>query len=306
MGGGGNTSRFVGPWTEKEQEKITKSFEKEREILGKDVDHLLNNLLSYYNNRDRDGISEKLGELSKLLGKNIEIDSILFGGSVAKHTDVDGLSDVDALVILGDGEEECTPKELLNNFLKILRTKLPRANIDEIKKGTLAITINYSDGTEIQLLPAFRSGSKISISNSDGKTWNETKPKVFQRELTKANAAMNGCLVPTIKLLKSINSKLPEQKKLTGYHIEALSIDAVKGYGGPKTPRNLLLHILKESSSRVKNPMQDKTGQERALDSYLGKSDSIKRLTISQTLLSIKRRLESAQDLSQWRAIFED
>ena len=57
------------------------------------------------------------------LGKSIdgEID-LRFGGSVIKHTDVNGLSDIDALVILNGSElEHKSPEEVKAYFLQQLQ-----------------------------------------------------------------------------------------------------------------------------------------------------------------------------------------
>lgn len=305
MGGGGGGSRYIRPWSPAEQKKIDQAREKELKQLEGDVNSLLNDLLARYNNRDTNATKEKIEELSNILGDEAEIDQILFGGSVVKHTEVDGISDVDALIILDRSDlQGKSPKEMLSVFYKTLNDTLPRSKVDTISKGRLAVTVKYRDGTEVQLLPALRSRNTISIAAADGKTWNDTKPKIFQRELTAANTKMNQGLVPSIKLFKSINSDLPKQKQLTGYHIETMAVDAVKNYDGPKSPRFLLTHLLEHASERGPHPIQDKTGQDRTVDAYLGKAKSVERRNISQTLLAMKRRLESATTVSQWRVVF--
>jgi hypothetical protein len=116
---------------------------------------------------------------------------------------------------------------------------------------------------------------------------------------------MGGSLVPTIKLVKGMVSDLPPQKQLKGYHIEALAVDAARDYAGPKTPRALLLHTLEHSSRRVLRPIGDVTGQSRIADGYLGPENSVQRRNVSQTLAGIKRRLEAATTVAQWRAALD-
>ncbi len=307
MGGAGGGSRYLRPWSEAEQQKIDKAREEECKRLEGDVNSLLNELLTSYNNRDTGAIKSKLDELSHILGDKTEIVKIIFGGSVAKYTDVDGISDVDALVILDRSDlKGKSPKEMLKVFCKTLKDTLPRKEVEIISKGRLAVTVKYRDGTEIQLLPALRSRNTVSIASADGRNWNDTKPKVFQQELTAANAKMNQHLIPSIKLFKSINHDFPKQKQLDGYHIEAMAVDAVREYKGLKTPKALLLHLLDHASNRVLSPIQDKTGQARTIDVYLGKANSLKRRNISQALLAMKRRLESATSVSQWKAVFKE
>ncbi len=150
-----------------------------------------------------------------------------------------------------------------------------RGEVESIEKGSLAVTIKYTDGTEIQILPALRSGEEIKISSSDGKSWIKTNPEAFRENLTVANQQMNQALIPAIKLFKAIAAGLPQQKQITGYHAEALAIDAVRGYTGPKTPRALVLEILKHASQRVLEPIRDITGQSRNVDDYLGAQEAL-------------------------------
>ena len=66
-----------------------------------DVANLLASLLTRFNNRDNEAMSRHLGEIKKALENDIDgMVDMLYGGSVAKHTYIDGLSDIDSLVIL--------------------------------------------------------------------------------------------------------------------------------------------------------------------------------------------------------------
>ena len=51
------------------------------------------------------------------------------------------------------------------------------------------------------------------------------------------NTQLNQGLVPAIKLIKSINDELPQQKRLQGIHIEAMALEAARKYSGPNTPK---------------------------------------------------------------------
>jgi hypothetical protein len=303
MGGGGG-NRYTGPTSEQVLKKIDQAREKERERLDRQVNDLLEDLLARFNDRDTAEVSERMAYISELLGEAAELDTLLLGGSVAKHTAVNGLSDVDALVILNrDKIASDSPEALIDDFHDLLWDKLPRSQVEGVDKGRMAVTVRYLDGQEIQLLPALRSGQTVSIAGPDGKSWHDTRPRSFQRALTSANAASNQSLVPTIKLVKSIVADLPPQKQLTGYHIESLAVDAAKDYKGAKIPRTLLLHVLGHSASRVLRPIADVTGQSHTVDAYLGGADSARRRNISQALSGVKRRLETAATLGQWRAV---
>jgi predicted nucleotidyltransferase len=305
MAGGGGGRRYSGPSTEDLQRRIEQAQEQERQRLDGDVNEMLQRLLAHFNDRDTESTKRRLAEIGKMLGETVEVDNILFGGSVAKHTDVSGISDVDALVILSEKDlAGKSPETLLDKFYETLDQNLPRSAVSAVRKGRLAVTVEYLDGSEIQLLPALRTGEKISIAAADGKGWSDTTPKTFQRDLTKANTRLNQGLVPAIKLMKSIVSDFPKQKQLTGYHIEAMALEAAAGYRGPNTAKALLIHLLGRAAERVLKPIVDSTGQSRTLDSYLGRADSIERRNISQALEGMKRRLEVATTVGQWRSVF--
>ena len=293
------------PTPETVRAKLQQAREAEEERLAGDLNDFLGEHLARINERDTQLVSDRLADVQEVLSDAVEVDSILLGGSVAKHTAVSGLSDVDALAILN--REDLAGKsadEVLAAFGDELDAHMPRHEVAEVRVGTLAVTVVYKDGEEIQLLPALRSGSTVSIPASDGKGWNATKPQEFRQELSAANRRLNGALVPAIKLMKSINADLPEQKQLTGYHIEALAVDASKGYRGEKTARAVLLHILGHASERVARPIKDVTEQTRVVDGYLGETDSVARRNCAMAFGAMRRRLERARSVSQWESVF--
>ena len=304
MGGSGG-GRYTGPSSVTLQKRLDKIVEQERARLVENINDYLRKLLVRFNDRDTEKIAGRLEAIHELLGQDVEIDQLLLGGSVAKHTAVDGLSDVDALVVL-DREDlrGKSAQAMLDTFHKTLKDKLSRTDVVSVEKGRLAVTVVYRDKTEIQLLPALRSGQTVSIAAADGKSWNDTRPREFQRQLTRANQRLDQSLIPAIKLAKALVGSLPEQKRLTGYHVEAMAVDAAKGYRGKRTQNVLLLHILQHASRRVRTPMKDATGQSRTVDAYLGNVESVPRRVASQALSGMVRRLAAASSLGQWQAIF--
>lgn len=305
MGGSGGGSGYLPPSSAKLQRKIEKARQDEQLRLDADVNQFLQRELTLYNDRDVAQTQVRLNEIAELLGDEMEIDNLLFGGSVAKHTYVDGLSDVDALVVLDRSDTQgFSAEKVLNDFHQKLNKSLPRQDVASIDKGRLAVTIRYKDGSEVQLLPAIRSGNLVKIPDSSGAGWKETNPRIFQQQLTKQNERLNGALVPTIKLVKSLISDLPRQQQLTGYHIEALALDAAKGYRGPMTPKAMLSHVLDHAATRSRTPISDISGQSRNVDDYLGKPNSTQRKLASQAIAGIRRRLDAATSIAQWKAMF--
>lgn len=306
MSGGGGGSYF--PSSPRRFHDLIKQTKEaaEQNRLNSEVNEYLQLVLAKFNQRNAEKVQEYLGKIEKVLEKEAVIDRFLFGGSVAKHTFVDGLSDIDALVVLDRADiKGKTPGEVLDIFCSSIKDRLTRDEVSSVERGTLAVTVTYRDGTEIQLLPAVRVGRSIAIASSSGQDWKQISPKAFQARLTKTNQNLNGVLVPTIKLAKSILSSFPEELKLTGYHVEALGLEAAKDYRGEKTVKALLVHVLSAASKRVMSPIADLTNQSRTVDEYLGKANSHERQRISNTLAGLARRLDAATSVDRWKEITE-
>ena len=90
--------------------------------------------------------NERLEAIEQALGSRIgEVERLLFGGSVAKHTFVNGLSDIDALVEIADESDiERSPAEIRNNLAVALRQDLPQGDVEDIQQGSMAVTIKLS------------------------------------------------------------------------------------------------------------------------------------------------------------------
>lgn len=258
-----------------------------------EMNEFLEDLLKDYNKRDVDAIRTHLNEIEKVLGREIEgLDRILFGGSISKKTFIEGASDVDALVILDRAKyKDATPKELQNAFAKMLQQRFPRT---EIKCGSLAVTIKFKD-YEIQLLPALRNNGKLQIASNDGACWSTSiNSAKFTEKLTATNKINSNKVVPVIKLAKSLLSNLPSKYQLSGYHVEALAVDAFSTYNGRCTLYDMTMHFLNYSTKRVLTPMSDVTGQSGIIDDNLGIARSITRQKLSGHIKDIAGRFLGA------------
>lgn len=267
-----------------------------------EVDQYLKSLLSKYNNRDTEAISRHLDEIKKALEEYLEgAVNLLYGGSVTKHTYVDGLSDVDSLVILDSCElADGSPEVAKEYFAQRLRERFPRTDIEV---GRLAVTARFSDA-EVQLLPAVSCKNNVKISDTSGKGWAEINPKGFAKVLTQTNQANGGKVVPVIKLAKSIINNLPEKQRITGYHAESLAVEAFKGYQGEHRLKPMLQHYFQNAANLVRQPIRDRTGQSVHVDDYLGVQNSLDRSIVSDAMGRISRRMSNADNagsLDEWR-----
>src|SRR5690349_20307050 len=167
MGGGGGGSGGGGPIGPANIEEVRRRAAELAEQAQRDaeINELLANELAALNARDAEKISNYLDDIVEALKAETEgVEKTLFGGSVSKNTYVEGLSDVDALVILDRRDlGDRTPADLREEFARILDRTLKGRDIETVRSGDLAVTLRYVDGTEIQLLPAVRRGDRLAI-----------------------------------------------------------------------------------------------------------------------------------------------
>ena len=267
----------------------------------------LTSLLARFNGRNVEATHRHLEEITKALEKELEGSiELSFGGSLAKHTYVDGLSDVDALVMLDNCELADTTPDVAREYLAAqLRERFMSAAVD---KGTLGVTVSFDD-IEIQLLPAVSCKHAVKISDSTGKQWSEISPQDFTRVLSRQNEAAGKKLVPTVKLAKAIIAELPQQQQISGYHAESLAIEVFKGFAGPFTHRDMLRHYFSEGAKRLLTPIADRTGQSVHVDDALGAPESLERKIVSDAFARIARRMANADTASRaedWKMFFGD
>src|SRR5437667_12033336 len=121
MGGSGGGGAF----SDIDREELLKKL-RDSEELTKDagfeteINNCIGQLQAQYNDRDYDAVQKHLDEITSALSEDIDDTvSLLFGGSVAKRTYVDGLSDIDALVLLGKSElKNLTPGGVKDYFFE--------------------------------------------------------------------------------------------------------------------------------------------------------------------------------------------
>ena len=282
--------------------------QEERSAYESEANGYFADLLKDYNNRDTEGASKHIDEIKNALESEYGTVTLRYGGSLAKHTYVDGLSDIDMLCILNKsdlaGENATQAKEYL---AKRLHERYPNS---EITIGNLAVTIHFTDGTDIQILPAISTKTGVRIPKGEGTGWsNVTRPAEFARELTAVNESTGGKVVPVIKLFKAVNSELPEDSRISGYHAEALAVDAFQSYQGNLNYKDMLTHLCEHASESIDKPLVDSTGQSTNVDDNLGPANSPERKKASvafQRLADRMKRADSGASLAQWQQIMGD
>ena len=225
---------------------------------------------------------------------------------VSRHTYVDGLSDVDVLLIVNDSSlSGRDSRAVIQRMAELIQHRMPRT---QVSTGHLAVTITYADDHEIQVLPAIRTKAGIRIANPGRNEWSGVlHPERFAQKLTEVNQANGGRVIPTIKLTKALANRVirSDKDKINGYHIESLAIDAFKNYRGPTDRKSMVGHLLEFSSSATMQPIRDSTGQSRYVDDYMGRPGSDARQKAATHFRQIKDRLERARSESDLDNLFE-
>lgn len=263
-------------------------------------------LLAQYTRRNTQTVTQRLEGLCGFLRQKGDVVQTMFGGSVQKGTYVTGLSDVDALLIVNQSSLVNQPPAIAIEYVR--ETIQDRLRQNTVSAGNLAVTVSYSDGTEIQVLPAIRTNSGgVRIANAGSNQWsNVARPDDFARKLAKVNTARNGRVVPVIKLAKAMADCFISRpsRKISGYHMESLAIDAFKGYQGPLDPKNMLILLLGHSMDAVKSPIKDSTGQSRYVDEYLGQANSNLRKGASTQFGQMRAEVRRCKTKAEFNKLF--
>jgi CRISPR/Cas system-associated exonuclease Cas4 (RecB family) len=303
---GGSGSSYFGSDLDTLRQKLRESEKRTEDTKYEaEVANVLAGLLTQYNDRDIEAINRHLDEIKRALEKEIEgTVNLLFGGSVAKHTYVDGLSDVDSLVILDSCDlANGSPDAAKEYFAQRLLERFPKTDVEV---GRLAVTVRFSDA-EIQLLPAISCQRDVKIADQTGHNWAQIKPKNFTEVLTRTNQQAGGKVVPIVKLAKAIIVNLPEKHRISGYHAESLAVEIFKNYSGEQKPKVMLEHYFQQASLLVQQPIRDRTGQSVHVDDYLGAPNSLERQLVSDAFSRVYRRMNNADNagsIDQWHKLF--
>ena len=264
-------------------------------------------LLARHTRTNQQSVTRRLRSLRGFLREEGDyVVQTVFGGSVRKSTYVTGLSDVDALLVVNDSSlANQPPAEVKRRVRDIIDRRLPD---NTVRMGDLAVTVEYADGTEIQLLPAIRTRTGgVRIARSGSTQWsNIAHPDRFAKKLREVNTARDGRVVPVIRLAKMMAGCFVTRpsRKISGYHMESLAIDAFRDYKGALDSKSMLVHFLGYAMTAVKQPITDSTGQSRYVDEYLGAADSRLRKRASTYFGQMRGLVRSCTTKAAFNALF--
>lgn len=268
--------------------------------------YLFDLLRDKINQKDTELINKRKDEIQRILSSEFpDVFDLSVGGSYSKYTYVNGLSDIDILVDLGDftsspiAEKE-NSKKLLEHFAERIKQRYPQT---DISIGKMAVTAKFSDGVEIQILPAFKYHNGYKIPDPDSKGWVCTFPKRFKEKLTEINQKNSSKVVPVIKLTKELLAN--NNIKIKSYHVENIAVKAFENYNGKYTLKEMTLHLVNTLKSNVFKHTGDPCGQSEYIDDYLGTVKSNDRKIIANSLNSLENKLTQAKTKEDWKKLME-
>ena len=258
----------------------------DKKLAATQVADFLQETLKEINDHDYEAIDRHKRTIEDKLKNEFDVEDIRFGGSHSTNTDVKGLSDIDMLADLGDFNSDKSSDKVLADFAKAIQERLPNT---EISSGMMAVTVAFSDGLNVQILPAFRHRDGFRIPDPDGNGWILTYPKRFARELTSNNEKLSNQLVPAIKLIKSICDT--NDIGVSSYHLSNLALNAFKYYPGSKTLPKMLPHFFNQAKALCLQRTPDPSEQNKYVDADLSKSD---RTQLARDFARVEKKIEGA------------
>lgn len=276
-------------------------------LTNEQINGCLRDLLRDYNSRDTEAIHRHIQVLRDALEQtSYDVLPTRFGGSLSRHTYVDGLSDVDVLARINDSAYSGQPpRDVIKRMAQLIQQRLPNT---EVRYGDLAVTVKYSDGIEIQVLPAVRTKDGYRIANPARNEWSGViHPERFAQKLTQVNQARNGQVIPAVKLTKALAQHFirSDSDKISGYHIESLAIEAFRNYQGPTDLKSMVHRLTEYSSTAVHQPIRDPSGQSRYVDDYMGAQDSNARQKAAANFRKMRDSLDRCNSKADLDNLFD-
>ena len=299
MGGSGSRYSPFGGHSQQSVVELSTNTTNEK-FLSTEISNFLQEELKQINAHDYDAIDRHKRTIEDKLKSEFDVEDLRFGGSHSTHTDVKGLSDIDMLADLGDSESSKSSDQVIKDFASAIRERLPDT---KVSSGVMAVTVEFSDGLKVQILPAFRYREGYQIPDPDGKGWISTYPKHFAQELTSVNQKQSRQVVPAIKLIKSICDT--NNIELSSYYVSNLALKAFRGYTGPKTCQKMLQHFFNQAKTLCLQRTPDPSGQTKYVDGDLSKTD---RIRIAKTFAQMEAKVDEAMEstsLNKWKDIFK-
>lgn len=305
MGGTGRSGSGDTPKSPRQIDALVEKAgaESQERVTGTEIEQVIDDKLSEINDHDYEAIDRHRTEIENKLRDTYEdVEAIQYGGSHSRHTDVSGLSDVDILVPMGQASAApASSNQAIEQLANVLRERYPNSKIET---GHMAVTIKFSDGIEIQALPAFKVGSdRYKIPDPKSAGWIETCPSAFASKLTDANRQNNNLVVPVIKVAKYLCDK--NNISVSSYHLENMVVESLSRYSGRLNQHEMLQYVVNQAKSQCLRRIADPCGQSADVAGDISVSE---RSTLATRFRRLEQKIANANNADsskEWETILD-
>jgi len=305
MGGSGGSNYSYSPKTPRQIDALVEraGSETQERATSTAIERVVDEKLNEINDHDYEAIDRHRRQIENKLRETYDgVETVQYGGSHSRHTNVSGLSDVDILVPMGRASDApASSKQAIERLAEVLRERYPSSKIET---GRMAVTVHFSDGIEIQVLPAFRVGSdRFKIPNPNNTGWIETCPTAFAKKLTDANREHNNLVVPIIKVAKYLCDK--HDVPVSSYHLENMVVESLSHYSGRLNQHEMLQHVINQAKSQVLHRIPDPCGQSSDVSGDVSPSE---RATAASRFRSLEQKIaraNAAASSDEWKTLLD-
>ena len=207
----------------------------------------------------RDVISYRYKKITKAINREFwnsesETNNSIFVGSYGRNTAI-STSDIDILVILPEEEFDRynslsgnRQSRLLQAVKNAIKHTYPNS---DIRADGQIVKVNFSDGIQFEVLPAFKrwDGNYIYPDSNMGGNWLSTNPKAEQNAIREKNNSSNGLLVATCRHMRYIRDNYFKSYTLSGIVIDSFVYNAMGNWffseqGGESTTSQTYEDVL--------------------------------------------------------------
>lgn len=185
----------------------------------------------------RDVISYRYKKITKAINREFwnsesEINNTIFVGSYGRNTAI-STSDIDILAVLPQEEfnrhnslSGNAQSRLLQSVRNAIKVIYPNS---DIRADGQIVKVNFSDGIQFEVLPAFKKwdGSYIYPDSNMGGNWLSTNPKAEQNAIREKNSSSNGLLIATCRHMRYIRDNYYKSYSLSGIVIDSFVYNAI-------------------------------------------------------------------------------
>ncbi len=225
-----------------------------------------------------------------VLTSEFEVLDTFLTGSYRRNTMIAPLAqaDVDVFVVLDPRYyHDNAPQSLLERVRTRLRVTYP--NTPRVSKNGQAVTITFTD-FNMDVVPGFhRQGGGYLIPDAAGGRWISTDPKRHVEIWSLANQALNGDLVPLLKMLKAWNRT--HSGFVRSFHLEALTLAVLNNVTISDFPSGVR-YVFEHARTAFTRPVLDPAGYGGNLGDYV---DMITGAEIANRLESAYQRARDAE-----------